>query len=56
MERSGLRAYEMRQGRAGTTVIERLKPMTLLAGYGKTISAERNFDGRQVWDKPSLPG
>jgi hypothetical protein len=30
--------------------------MTLLAGCGKTISAQRNFDGRHVWGKPGLSG
>jgi len=30
--------------------------MALLAGCGKTISAQRNFDGLHVWDKPGLSG
>jgi len=30
--------------------------MALLAGCGKTISAQRNFDGLHVWDKPDLSG
>jgi hypothetical protein len=28
----------------------------LLAGCGKTISAQQNFDGLHVWDKPGLSG
>jgi hypothetical protein len=30
--------------------------MSLLTGCGKTISAQRNFDNRHVWDKPGLSG
>jgi len=31
-------------------------PFSEIAGSGKTISAQRNFDGLHVWDKPDLSG
>jgi hypothetical protein len=29
--------------------------MSALAGYGKTISAQQNFDGLHVWDRRKTP-
>jgi len=53
MSRAFVRLVE---GQFTIVMISLGRTVAALAGCGKTISAQRNFEGMHVWDKPGVSG